>query len=39
MKEKIEKWYHQGLWSAEMVHSAAVKGVLTQEEASFILGA
>jgi hypothetical protein len=29
MKEKIEKWYKQGLWSAPMVRQAVEKGVLT----------
>ena len=38
MKEKIAKWYSQGLWTAEMVKKAAVKGVLTEEEMAGILG-
>lgn len=29
MKEKIMKWYKQGLWTAEMVRNAYVKGILT----------
>lgn len=37
MKEKIEKWYKQGLWSEEMVQNAVKKGVLTAEEAAEIL--
>lgn len=37
MKEKIEKWYRQGLWTAEMVQKAAEKGVLTTEEVADIL--
>lgn len=32
MKEKIKKWYEQGLWTAEMVRNAVVKGKLTEEE-------
>ncbi len=37
MKEKIAKWYRQGLWTAEMVGNAATKGVLTTEDVSAIL--
>ena len=37
MKEKIEKWYKQGLWTAAMVRDAVSKGVLTDEEATEIL--
>lgn len=37
MKEKIAKWYAQGLWSAEMVRNAVKKGVLTEGEAEEIL--
>lgn len=37
MKEKIAKWYRQGLWSAEMVQTAAEKGILTADEADNIL--
>lgn len=39
MKEKIEKWYKQGLWTAAMVQNAVSKGVLTAEEAAEILSA
>lgn len=38
MKEKIEKWYKQGLWTAEMVQNAVNKSVLTAAEAAEILG-
>lgn len=38
MREKIERWYAQGLWSTEMVRNAVKKGVLTEEEAGEILG-
>ena len=38
MKEKIAKWYKQGLWTAEMVQNAVIKGILTAEEAAEILG-
>lgn len=38
MKEKIEKWYKQGLWSEEMVMNAAQKGVITDSEVNEILG-
>lgn len=37
MKEKIKKWYKQGLWSAEMVQNAVEKGILTEEEAAEIM--
>lgn len=37
MKEKIEKWYKQGLWTAEMVQAAVEKGILTADEAAGIL--
>lgn len=37
MKEKISKWYKQGLWTAEMVRNAAAKGILTSEEVTEIL--
>lgn len=38
MKEKIERWYAQRLWSAEMVRNAVKKNVLTEDEAAEILG-
>ena len=37
MKEKIARWYAQGLWTADMVRSAVKKGVLTEGEAGEIL--
>ena len=37
MKEKIERWYHMGLWTEEMVLNAVDKGVITEEEAKEIL--
>lgn len=37
MKEKIAKWYKQGLWAEEMVLKAVEKGKITSEEASEIL--
>ena len=39
MKEKIAKWYRQGLWTAQMVKNAVTKGKLTEEEAAEILSA
>ena len=39
MKEKIAKWYKQGLWDEEKVQNAVKKGVLTAEEAAEILAA
>lgn len=38
MKERIAKWYKQGLWTAAMVQNAVNKGVLTEIEAAEILG-
>lgn len=37
MKDKIVKWYKQGLWTKEMVQNAVDKGVLTSEEAAELL--
>ena len=39
MKEKIAKWYKQGLWTAQMVQNAVTKGKLTADEAAEILSA
>lgn len=39
MKERIAKWYKQGLWTAEMVQDAVNKGILKPEDAAEILGA
>ena len=38
MKDKIAKWYKQGLWTAEMVKNAVDKGVITEEEYNEIVG-
>lgn len=37
MKEKIMKWFKQGLWTEEMVKNAVDKGILTEDEANEIL--
>lgn len=37
MKEKIKKWFTLGLWTAEMVRTAARKGVLSSDEVKEIL--
>ena len=37
MKEKIIKWYKQGLWTKSMVENAVLKNVLTREEADELL--
>lgn len=37
MKEKIARWYQQGLWTAAMVRKAAEKGVITQADCEDIL--
>lgn len=38
MKEKIAKWYKHGLWTEAMVQNAVTKGVLTEDEATEVLG-
>ena len=38
MKEKIEKWYKQGLWSRSQVANAVKKGILTPEDYEEITG-
>lgn len=37
MKEKIKKWYKQGLWTEAMVQNALVKNILTKEDVNEIL--
>ena len=37
MKEKIAKWFKQGLWNESMVRNAASKNVITEEEMNEIL--
>ena len=37
MRDKIAKWYAQGLWTEDMVRTAADKGVITEAEAEEIL--
>lgn len=38
MKEDIKRWYGQGLWTAEMVRNAVIKGKLTEDEYLEIVG-
>jgi len=38
MKEKIMKWYKQGLWTASMVQNAVRKGIITQDDYLEIVG-
>ena len=38
MRDKIQKWYKQGLWTAVMVHQAVEKGLITPEEYLEITG-
>lgn len=38
MKEKIAKWYKQGLWTVNMVRNAVVKGIITEEDYYQIIG-
>ena len=37
MKEKIAKWFKQGLWTEQMVLNAVIKEILTAEEANIII--
>ena len=39
MKNKISKWYKQGLWSVEMVANAVEKGIITAGDYAEITGA
>lgn len=38
MKEKIAKWYKQGLWTPVQVANAVKKGILTPEDYTEITG-
>lgn len=38
MKEKIQTWYNQGLWSAEMVLKAVERGVISKQDYTDIIG-
>lgn len=38
MKEKIARWYKQGLWTEGMVRNAVGKGIITENDAAEILG-
>ena len=38
MKEKIKKWYEQGLWTEAMVRNAVVKAVITIADFEEITG-
>ena len=38
MREKIAKWYRQGLWTAAMVRNAVHKGILTENDYGEITG-
>lgn len=38
MREKIARWYAQGLWCASMVHDALLHGVISEEEYHEIVG-
>lgn len=38
MKDKISQWYKQGLWNDAMVLAAATKGVITEDDATGIIG-
>ena len=37
MRDKIAKWYAQGLWTEDMVRQAVDKGVITEAEAEEII--
>lgn len=38
MKDKLARWYRQGLWTAAMVQEAVDKGLITQEDCVEIVG-
>ncbi len=38
MKDKIARWYAQGLWTKTMVASAVAKGILTAQDCEEITG-
>lgn len=38
MKNRIAKWYKQGLWNADMVRDAVNKGVITEADYIEIVG-
>lgn len=38
MKDKISKWYRQGLWTKEMVRDAVSKAIITAAEYKKIVG-
>ena len=38
MKDRIAKWYKQGLWTKEMVANAVEKGVITPGDYKEITG-
>lgn len=38
MFEKINRWYHMGLWTDSMVQAAVTKGVISEADACEILG-
>ena len=37
MYEKIKRWYYLGLWSRQMVQTAAEKSIITESEALNII--
>lgn len=37
MKDKIKKWYKQGLWNEAMLKNAVDKGVITVDEMKEII--
>jgi predicted DNA-binding protein len=39
MKDKLARWYRQGLWTAAMVQEAVEKGLITLEDYVEIVGA
>ena len=39
MFEKIKRFYDLGLWTAEQVHQAVEKGLITEEEYNEIVNA
>ena len=38
MKEKITKWFNQGLWTVDMCKNAVIKDIITPEDFNEITG-
>lgn len=38
MKQRIKKWYEQGLWTKDMVKDAVKKDIITEDDYKEITG-